>query len=340
MKHFLDRVEFYITNVCNYNCEHCNRFNNYHFTGQQKWEEYFNVYEQWSKKLDINYISILGGEPLLNPGINKWIDGITTNWPTARVEIVTNGTRLNKVKKLYETIKKTNGRAFIHIGLHNKDHLSKVTEEVFEFLNSTAESTTVVPDSINALWKADYDKLSMSGWPECNTPDDFDSLPKEIQDVCRHNSFDNKSFLEFNSYIKIADNNVQVEIHIENIFHRSALRRNGNEFIVHDSDPIKAHEICYEKHNHHFIKGKLYKCNVTGVLPEFYKQFHVVLSDEDKALMHGYKPLTVTDSDATMEVFIDALKNEVPQCKFCPEFLHAFNLQPSTQKIKIEKKKT
>ena len=118
------------------------------------------------------------------------------------------------------------------------------------------------------------------------------------------------------------------------------MRRNGNEFIVHDSDPIKAHEICYEKHNHHFIKGKLYKCNVTGVLPEFYKQFHVVLSDEDKALMHGYKPLTVTDSDATMEVFIDALKNEVPQCKFCPEFLHAFNLQPSTQKIKIEKKKT
>ena len=79
-KRSLDKVEFYITNVCNLNCNHCNRFNNYNFTGWQRWSDYQADYEQWGKYLDIKHKVILGGEPLLNPDIIKWIQGIHKIW--------------------------------------------------------------------------------------------------------------------------------------------------------------------------------------------------------------------------------------------------------------------
>jgi len=336
---YLNRAEFYITHVCNYNCEHCNRFNNYHFTGQQLWKDYSNVYTQWSKRLDIGAISILGGEPLVNPSINDWISGLTLLWPTTQIEVVTNGTRLNNVKNLYNTIKKQNGQVFLHIGLHNREQLQETIKNVLEFLDEPIVNTKIYPDNINELWQMEYNKIKNSDWPDCKTPNDFINLPSDIKKVCFENNFSDEIFLNFNGFVGIIDKNkVRVEIHIEDIFHKSALTRDKNKFLVHNSNPQKAHSICFEKHNHHFIKGKLYKCNVSGVLPEFYKQFHVMLSDDDKELMNSYVPLTIYDSDCVCEKFINELPNEIPQCKFCPEWLDAYNLNPSTTKIKIEKK--
>ena len=60
----LPYVEFYITNVCNLNCTNCNRFNNYAFAGHQRWADNKEFYQQWAEILDVQEISILGGEPL------------------------------------------------------------------------------------------------------------------------------------------------------------------------------------------------------------------------------------------------------------------------------------
>ena len=339
MTNFLNRVEFYITNVCNYNCEHCNRFNNYHFTGQQKWDEYKDVYSEWGNKLDVDYISILGGEPLLNPDITKWISGVRQIWNKATIEIVTNGTRLDKVKGLYDAININEKQTFVHIGLHSRKLIAGTIDTINNFLDGPTTINTIYPDDINTLWEQEYNRHRNNTWPERPTLDEYNNLPNEIKNICKENNFDKESFLLFNSITEVKDSNgVRVEIHIEDIFHRSALTRNGNKFSVHDSDPNKAHAICFEKHNHHFLKGKLYKCNVTSVLPEFYKQFNFDISDEDTALMHSYKPLLVTDNDETFANFIKELPNKVSQCKFCPEWLHSFNLNPSTQKIKIEKR--
>jgi organic radical activating enzyme len=286
---FLDRVEFYITNVCNLNCDNCNRFNNYHFTGHQKWEDYREIYEEWGKKINFNHISILGGEPLLNPSIIDWSHGIGGIWK-ARIEIVTNGTRLLHVKGLYDEMKGYGrGQIFIHVGLHDGTKLAEMEEMVLKFLKG----------------------------------------PVEREEVFENNT---------THYRFIDSNDVWVEIHVENIFHRNALTRNNSIFTIHDSNTTKAHDICYEKHNHHFVKGKLYKCNVTGVLPEFHKQFYLNMSLEDKKLMDSYRPLTLDDDLEFTKSFINNLPNEVSQCKFCPEWLDSFPLIPSTQKIKVEKK--
>ena len=85
-------VEFYITNVCNLSCRGCNRFNNYKFKGHELWKTYAKTYEAWSKRLDIPRITILGGEPTLNPDIRLWATNLRRLWPEAVIMIQTNGT--------------------------------------------------------------------------------------------------------------------------------------------------------------------------------------------------------------------------------------------------------
>lgn len=67
---------------------------------------------------------------------------------------------------------------------------------------------------------------------------------------------------------------------------------------------------------HHFIRGKLYKCGVAAVLPEFDQQHQLTLSPEDHKLLHSYRPLSIEDSKAE---FISKLTDPIAQCKFCPE---------------------
>lgn len=129
----LNYVEFYITNVCNLACEGCNRFNNYKFKGFQRWDDYEEIYKQWAKEISLTNIAILGGEPLLNPDFFKWLQGINQLWPTARLEIVTNGYQLNTVKGLYDYLLKR-PNIWLNIGIHNKSKKKFIFEKIQSFL--------------------------------------------------------------------------------------------------------------------------------------------------------------------------------------------------------------
>ena len=85
-------VEFYITNVCNLTCRGCNRFNDLNFKGHQYWDDHAEEYEAWSKRLDLPRITIIGGEPTLNPDLEKWCANLRRLWPNAVIMIQTNGT--------------------------------------------------------------------------------------------------------------------------------------------------------------------------------------------------------------------------------------------------------
>ena len=122
-RYVLDKVEFYITNVCNLNCDQCNRFNDYKFAGWQRWSDYEDIYRRWASLVDVKHIVILGGEPLLNPSINEWIRGLADLWKKP-VQILTNGTRLNHTPGLYETLLSwhsdpTIAKHWIGISVHN-----------------------------------------------------------------------------------------------------------------------------------------------------------------------------------------------------------------------------
>ena len=131
MKPTLKYSEMYITNVCNYSCTHCQSFNNYAFKGHQRWDDYKDEYELLSKKLDIGIIQLMGGEPTLNPDFNKWLKGISNLWPTAKLQISTNGSTLNKLTQdVYDVLSKNNGTLWITC------HDIKLYDGFLDFINT------------------------------------------------------------------------------------------------------------------------------------------------------------------------------------------------------------
>lgn len=267
---YIDYCEFYITNVCNLACPGCNRFNNYKFTGFQRWDEYKDDYTKWSKELTFGSIAVLGGEPLLNPDFMKWVSGLRSLWPSAILRIISNGFQLPKVKGLYEHLL-VSRKTQLWVGIHNKKHKSEIFNIVENFLTAPF-------------------KYEFNG--------------------------DNK----YQEYMTITDaNGIRVRIEYNWWFHQGALIKQDNKLTLHTSDAEKAHANCHMKTCHHFIRGKLYKCGVVAVLPEFSQQHPLELTTDDRGLMQGYTPLSITDSAETKATFISNLPNAIPQCKFCPE---------------------
>jgi organic radical activating enzyme len=157
-----NKIEFYITNVCNLTCDQCNRFNNFDFKGWQRWSDHAEQYRQWAKLIDLKAITIMGGEPLLNPTIVEWVHGLNDAFGID-VQILTNGTRLNKVSGLYEAIANAtprNGiRNTIAVSLHNLSDLEQLQADIHDFLDGPVQQT---PRSQN-LWNSDYQYSDRNG---------------------------------------------------------------------------------------------------------------------------------------------------------------------------------
>mgnify|MGYP000901469910 CR=1 FL=1 len=131
-KLFIPKIEFYITNVCNLACNECNRFNDLKFTGTQLWKDYEAVYEEWAEHIDFEKIVILGGEPLLNPSIIEWIEGVHRLWPKYGKQVLTNATMLDRVKGLKDAC--INNKTWIGISLHSERDLPEIEQRIEKFL--------------------------------------------------------------------------------------------------------------------------------------------------------------------------------------------------------------
>jgi hypothetical protein len=278
-KHQFSKIEFYITNVCNLNCEGCNRFNNYNFAGWQRWSDYESTYEKWADYLNIEHMVLLGGEPLLNPDIIDWIRGLNRVFGT-NVQILSNGTRINQVKGLYKALQ-VNGN-WMGISWHNPDTIDEFDQSVRQFLQGD-------------VVKVDRDH------PENN----------------------------FGAQMMWMDSNgVKIPTWIQYDFYDSAIKTTPTgQLTLHNSDPLKAHGACgFVKHkNYHFIRGKLYKCGPAALFPEFDQQHNLDLSDEDRALLSSYQPLSVDEYETRGADFLANIDNPLPQCKFCPESIEYKN---------------
>jgi len=271
-KFSLPYAEFYITNVCNLTCVGCNRFNNVKFKGWQNWNEYKETYRRWSEELELGSISILGGEPLLNPTFTDWVLGLRELWPQAQLRIASNGTQLDNHHAFYKILQ-NDPKIRFSVCLHNKIHKQHLIDKVKNFMVGPFES-----------------KFDPTPYRECLTLTDA--------------------------------NGVQIDIWHNWWFHQGALITSETGFKLHESDPVKAHNNCHMKTCHHFIRGKLYKCGVVALLPEFDKQHSLLLPDHDRNILENYQPLQIDDDTDTKLSFIKKLSDPIPQCKFCPEVYH------------------
>lgn len=135
-KYVFDKLEFYITNVCNLTCNDCNRYNNYKFSGFWPWAEAEPVLKAWAEKIDVIHPVILGGEPLLHPEIVQWIQGLRKIFPNhGAVQVQSNGTRIDCVKGLADVLVDGN---WIGISIHNPDDREEIFTRIKNFLGPTA----------------------------------------------------------------------------------------------------------------------------------------------------------------------------------------------------------
>ena len=187
----------------------------------------------------------------------------------------------------------------------------------------------LTPDALNwikgvhSFWPKTFCKVVTNGFYLNKVNGLYDFLrdhPKVQLWVGIHNKIHKHPYQQF---IMITDNN-QVKIKVEHNwwFHQGALTQLETGFKLHESDPTKAHNNCHMKTCHHFIRGKLYKCGVVALLPEFDKQHNLLLSDHDRNLIENYRPLQIDDDADTKLSFVKKLSDPIPQCKFCPEVYH------------------
>lgn len=207
-RHTIQKTEVYITNVCNLTCDQCNRFNNFDFKGWQAWSDYANDYKTWGQLIDLKAITIMGGEPLLNPTLVEWIHGLNDAFGID-VQVLTNGTRLGQVKGLYEAIAFARPRNGVHnklaISLHNMDDFDEIRRRVFDFL--------VKPIGVNQhepkRWNADWQWSDRNGvFINVHRQNHFDTASLQINDRGRYVLFDNDpviahdacTFVKYKSY--------------------------------------------------------------------------------------------------------------------------------------------
>ena len=93
---FLPYLEFHIADQCNLNCKACE-----HYSGLVTTPTYpdFEKFSQDMQRLhhfidDVGILRILGGEPLLNPEINKYMRLSRKLYPDAYIAVVTNALKL------------------------------------------------------------------------------------------------------------------------------------------------------------------------------------------------------------------------------------------------------
>lgn len=150
-RRLIERLEFYITNVCNLTCSGCNRYNNYKFAGHWRWADAEPVLTKWAERIDIRHPVILGGEPLLNPDIVDWITGLRRLWPRHYgVQVQSNGTRLDQVRGLYDSLIDGN---WIGISLHADEHRAPLFARIRNFLQHPITETNDPNDPAESEWQ-------------------------------------------------------------------------------------------------------------------------------------------------------------------------------------------
>jgi organic radical activating enzyme len=278
---FIPNVEFYITNVCNLTCSNCNRFNDHDFKGWQRWSDYQAQYTEWAQHVRLQRVTILGGEPLLNPSLLDWVDGINQLWGKT-VQVLTNGTRLNSVPDLYDRLIKFTDPMYpwVHnwlgVSLHNENDRERCFAEIHKFLRGTVDYYTREQD-----------------------PDKTNGA--------------NHAFVD--------SNGMRICVWEYDDFYNAAVQKTPNgQYTVHDSDPEIAHKYCgFAMFKcYHFIRGRLYKCGPVALFPEFDQQHPFDITDSDRELMNSYRALGSDEFESRGREFLAQIDDPIPQCKFCP----------------------
>lgn len=132
---YLPYLEFHIADHCNLNCRGCE-----HYSGLVK-SPHFPNFDRFERDMiqlhkfinDIGVIRILGGEPLLNPEINRYIELNRRLYPQSTLFVVTNALLLPKMpNSFFETLLAQKAMLFISYYLPLQSKMQSIRQMLHE----------------------------------------------------------------------------------------------------------------------------------------------------------------------------------------------------------------
>jgi hypothetical protein len=274
-------VEFYITNVCNMTCGDCRSFNNFNFKGHYEFD--LEMYQAWADKVDVESYNILGGEPLLHPRLQEWLEGPRRLWPGAFAKIDTNGTHITKVKNLHQLL--VDNQYSLCINMHNPGK------------------------------RAELDLAIAQAFGPCQEVDKTD--PRIHFSRTDSVALSNRSDM---SIYMITELGLTLEIRPTTAFQptpasstnwKQLLDGTGSIESIYLGNAELSHSTCVGKTCHVMRDGQFYKCALVATLPEFLEQKKIQWPDER---LYDYQPLT---ADTFTYEGYQQMQNTIPQCAFC-----------------------
>lgn len=128
-------VEMHIMDACNLNCRGCTHFSPIFENDIPDFESRISdVKKLTGKNIHIVQFHILGGEPFLNPEINRYVEVLCELLPNSEISIVTNGLLLCKVEdRILQCIHDHNIKVSISEYLPTHKVIDKIVERLKKF---------------------------------------------------------------------------------------------------------------------------------------------------------------------------------------------------------------
>ncbi len=131
-KFHIPYLETMLSYSCTLSCAHCSNYSDYGMKGGYvSWSQAKTWLDQWTSRMTIGTLGLIGGEPLLNPELEQWIYGIRNNYPDIDIMLVTNVQLFMKNLWLLDTIEAL-GRFHLKFSVHqpSAEYLKKSIEQV------------------------------------------------------------------------------------------------------------------------------------------------------------------------------------------------------------------
>lgn len=152
----IETVQFYISHTCNLACDNCLSYNNFAIRGHDNFADYRYEAEQWSKIIEPNDMSIIGGEPLSNPDVHNWVIGIRKLFPNCKdFKVCTNGVFINKHKDnipLWHDL-----GVILEIHSHSLEHYLQAQVDIQKILGKNFTKQKTAPANYPNYYNEDFD---------------------------------------------------------------------------------------------------------------------------------------------------------------------------------------
>lgn len=171
----LKKLEFHITHACNLRCQGCLHYCDLQYHEPVDIAEMLANLKLWSQRLIPDSVRILGGEPLLEPGVLDYLYGCAEYFPQVRRQLITNGILLERWgSELPAALNATETELLISehpMTPSQKSRFDKGLHMVGEWRKKWPFAVCILPFIDDSQWKTTYRGVGIDMLPfEDNDP--------------------------------------------------------------------------------------------------------------------------------------------------------------------------